>query len=143
MQRHLRNYTKMKFSLMNRTRSHMDNEDLILPKKGKTVLLHVMAWLFYAAFLYVTNVLTRPEITIFLTILYLIPFCITFYISVYCLNLYKEKGIWWSIATFFIVFIVMATLGYGYLYFLLPYKLKFAWNCVIIQETILTKFKIP
>lgn len=84
------------------------------------VLLHVSAWLLYALFLYVTNVLTKPTITFVGTTLYLLPFCITFYISVYCLNLYKEKGVWWSFASFFIVFFVMATLGYGYLYGLLP-----------------------
>jgi sensor histidine kinase YesM len=86
----------------------------------KKILLHVSAWLLYALFLYFTNVLTKPTITFIGTILYLLPFCITFYISVYCLNFYKEKGIWWIFASIFIVFFVMATLGYGYLYGLLP-----------------------
>ncbi|MFT3903484.1 MAG: histidine kinase [Niabella sp.] len=40
--------------------------------------------------------------------------------SVYILNRNAEKGIWWAVASFFIVFIIMGTAGYLYVYFLLP-----------------------
>ena len=98
----------------------MTIKTLIPSGKIKLMLQHFIAWSLYAAFLYFTNVLTRPNLTIASTVFYLLPFCISFYISLYCLNLYKEKGIWWSFASFFIVFLVMASLGYAYLYFLLP-----------------------
>ena len=89
-------------------------------RKIKKALLHITAWIIYGVFLYGTNLLTKPNVTIIDTLFYLIPFCITFYISVYCLHLYKAKGVLWSIASFFIVFIVMASIGYIYIYFLLP-----------------------
>jgi len=82
--------------------------------------LHVLIWLLYAAFIYITNKLTRPDITVLNVLSYLLPVCITFYVSVYCLNLYKEKGVWWSIVSFFIVFIVIGVIVYAYIYFLLP-----------------------
>jgi sensor histidine kinase YesM len=98
----------------------MDKPISVNSKKLKMILLHVTAWFMYAVFIFAAALLTKPNITIIGVIFYLLPFCITFYISVYCLQLYKEKGILWSIASFFIVFIVMASIGYGYIFFLLP-----------------------
>lgn len=89
-------------------------------KRSFQLLVHVCAWVGYASFIYVTNSITRPNVKILHTIFFLLPFCITFYVSVYCLNLYKQKGVVWSIASFFIVFLVMGTLGYLYVYVLLP-----------------------
>lgn len=89
-------------------------------KKLKMILLHTTAWLMYSIFLFAAARLTKPDITIIGVISYSLPFCITFYISIYCLHLYKEKGVLWSIASFFIVFIVMGSVGYGYIFFLLP-----------------------
>lgn len=83
-------------------------------------MLHIIVWFAFAFYIYFSNKLTRPNVTIIGTLLYFVPFCITFYITLYCLNLYKEKGVWWSIASFFIVFAVMGSLGYLYIYFLLP-----------------------
>lgn len=93
---------------------------LLQRKSFKMFLLHTVAWLMYAIFLFAAARLTKPNITIIGVIFYLLPFCVTFYISIYCLHLYKEKGVLWSIASFFIVFIVMASIGYGYIFFLLP-----------------------
>lgn len=92
----------------------------VLIAKNKQLLIHAAAWSFYAVFLFVTNKLTKPELTISNVVFYLLPFCITFYISLYCLNVYKEKGIWWSVASFLLVFFIMAILGYSYIYLLLP-----------------------
>ncbi len=36
------------------------------------------------------------------------------------LGIHKKKGVAWTITTFFIVFILMASLGYFYVYFILP-----------------------
>ncbi|MFT4152704.1 sensor histidine kinase [Parafilimonas sp.] len=102
------------------THNKMDRLVFIQRKKAKIVLLNIVAWFIYASFIFSVTLLTKPNVTIISTLLYLLPLCITFYISIYCLNFYKEKGVWWSIASFFIVFIVMATIGYGYIYFLLP-----------------------
>jgi LytS/YehU family sensor histidine kinase len=68
----------------------------------------------------VTSLLTRPEVGFFDTSMFLLPFIVTFYVSVFILNLYQQKGILWIIASFFIVFIVMASLGYLYIYLFLP-----------------------
>ncbi|MDE1192244.1 MAG: sensor histidine kinase [Arachidicoccus sp.] len=88
--------------------------------KIKTHLLHILAWLLYASFIYITNKLTKPGATILNVLFYLLPLCLTFYVSVYCLNLHKEKGVWWSIASFFFVFVIIGAIGYAYIYFLLP-----------------------
>ncbi len=89
--------------------------------KTGTILLHIIAWFLYGTFIFITNVLTKPNATIVNVLLYLLPFCFTFYISVYCLDLYKKKGVAWSISSFFLVFIIMSTIGYVYIYLLLPF----------------------
>lgn len=88
--------------------------------KFRVISLHIFAWLIYGTFIYVTNVLTKPNATIVNVLLYLLPFCFTFYISVYCLGVYKRKGVVWSIFSFFFVFIIMSISGYVYIYLLLP-----------------------
>lgn len=91
-------------------------------RKGvKLILWHIIAWIIYALFLHIAAILTKPNITVVSTVLYLLPFCFTFYMSVYCLGVHKKKGALWSIASFFIVFIFMASLGYFYVYFILPH----------------------
>lgn len=98
----------------------MNETTYFFGKRLKTPLLHIIVWISYIIFIHLTNKLTRPDISITNTLFYFIPFCITFYVSLYCLNLYKEKGTWWSVASFFIVFAVLATLGYLYVYYILP-----------------------
>jgi sensor histidine kinase YesM len=89
-------------------------------KKLVNALVHVSAWVLYISFIYIANYLANPKIKILNTIFFLLPYCITFYVSFYCLTLYKVKGAIWSVASFFIVFLIMASLGYCYIYFLLP-----------------------
>lgn len=81
---------------------------------------HVSAWFIYILFTFLVNTFTWPDITLLHVVFNLLPFCITFYVTVYCLNFYKSKGIYWSVASFFIVFIVMASIGYVYMYLILP-----------------------
>jgi len=50
----------------------------------------------------------------------LLPFIATFYLNVYCLGLYKKINILWSVLSFFIVFALMASVGYLYIYLFLP-----------------------
>ncbi|MFC0774048.1 sensor histidine kinase [Terrimonas alba] len=84
------------------------------------LLVHASAWILYGSFIHIANYITNPHIKITNTIFYLLPLCLTFYLSLYCLTLNKRKGVAWGIASFFIVFIAMALLGYCYLYVLLP-----------------------
>jgi sensor histidine kinase YesM len=89
-------------------------------KPGAQFLYHIVAWVLYTGFIYGANYLANRNLQLYTTIFYLLPLCLTFYASVYCLKLYKEKGVLWSIASFFIVFFVMSGFGYLYLYWLLP-----------------------
>ena len=97
--------------------------DLLFIKKSfkkNNLIWHVLAWVGYAIFLFTTNLLTRPTIKIFEVIVFIIPYCLTFYISVFCLGLYKKWGLIWSISSFFIVFTFMSSVAYIYVYWLLP-----------------------
>ncbi|MBZ4188964.1 sensor histidine kinase [Niabella beijingensis] len=99
----------------------MPNSSLLINKKATKLLgWHFLAWLLYTIFLHIAAMLTKPDISIINTLLYLLPFCFTFYISIYVLGINKKKGVAWTIASFFIVFIFMASLGYFYVYFILP-----------------------
>lgn len=89
-------------------------------KRLKVILAHVAGWVLYAFLVFGATMVYKPEITIWNALTYIIPLVITFYLSLFCLNLHHEKGIWWSVASFFIVFIVMASVGYLYIYFILP-----------------------
>lgn len=89
-------------------------------KKVVIILMHVCAWVAFDIFIYIANVLTKPDIRVLNVVLFLVPHCLTFYISLYCLNLFKRIGIIWRIASFFLAFLVMACIGYGYVYLLLP-----------------------
>ena len=83
-------------------------------------LIHVCAWIVYGTFIYVANYFVRPEIKVINTVLFLLPFCFTFYVSVYFLGLYRRIGVMWSVVSFVIVFALMSLLGYLYMYIFLP-----------------------
>ncbi|CAN5520783.1 histidine kinase [soil metagenome] len=89
-------------------------------KKYSQVLLHISAWVLYVSFIYIANYMGNPNIKLINIVLYLLPFCLTFYVSLYVLNLYKVWGPLWSVASFFIVFLVMSLIAYCYIYLLLP-----------------------
>jgi sensor histidine kinase YesM len=89
-------------------------------KRAIQILLHASAWVVYGGFIFFANYVSDPHLTVTDTIVFIIPYCLTFYVSIYCLNLYKRIGVLWSIASFFIVFLAMGFLGYCYIYLLLP-----------------------
>jgi sensor histidine kinase YesM len=89
-------------------------------KKYFFVMVHFSAWVVYGSFIYIVNRMVNPNLTIFKTFLYLLPLCFTFYVSLYFLNLSKTKKVLWSIASFFIVFLVLGFIGYCYIFFILP-----------------------
>lgn len=93
------------------------------PREDRTFIqfaVHASAWIVYGSFIYMANYLANPHIRIINTILFLLPYVVMFYVSIFCLNIYRKIGVTWSIASFFIVFLVMSIVGYCYIYFLLP-----------------------
>ncbi len=88
--------------------------------KTLKILSHLCAWVVYGVFIFFANYISDPKLTIGNTLLFIIPYCATFYLSIFCLNLYKRIGILWSIASFFIVFLIMGFIGYCYIYVILP-----------------------
>lgn len=89
-------------------------------KKIHPAVIHTCAWIAYTGYIYITNYLSNPKLRIIDTITFLIPYYITFYVVLYFLNLFKNRGLAWSIASFFIVFVVMSVFGYCFIYWLLP-----------------------
>jgi sensor histidine kinase YesM len=83
-------------------------------RKYFMVLVHISAWVVYVSFIYIANYMTNPNLKIINTVLFLLPFCITFYVSSYFLNLYKKRKVLWSIA------VVMVVVAYTYIYLILP-----------------------
>jgi sensor histidine kinase YesM len=88
--------------------------------KDRLWITHSCAWVVYSIFIYLTNRLTRPDIRILEVLLFLIPFCLTFYLILYCLSLNKNKTVIWGIVTFFIAFFIMSAIGYILIYWVLP-----------------------
>lgn len=89
-------------------------------KLSLRILVHASAWIVYASFIYIANFLANPNVLLLQTLLFLCPYCLSFYVSIYVLGLRKQKGAVWSIASFFIVFLLMSLVGYMYVYLLLP-----------------------
>jgi sensor histidine kinase YesM len=96
------------------------NKAALYPPNNRKAYLHLIAWLAYALFLFVANKLTNPN-TSFLKICFLlIPYCSTFYLSVFFLDIFKSRGIIWQVVSFLMVFLVMAIIAYWYIYLILP-----------------------
>ena len=93
-------------------------------KGGKRKLLvffyHLLAWSCYAGFIHGANSIANRNLPLSFTVLFLLPLCTTFYVAVFFLNLRKEKGIRWTIISFFLVFVLMAGFAYLFLYRTLP-----------------------
>ncbi|MDE3234532.1 MAG: histidine kinase [Bacteroidota bacterium] len=86
----------------------------------KFVWVHIIAWLVYALFIYCTNLITTPKINFLSVVLFILPFALTFYCGLFFLGLSKKNGIAGTIVSFFLVFIILATIAYVYIYHLLP-----------------------
>ena len=66
------------------------------PEENKSYspfILHVSAWVVYTSLIYIANYLANPNVKIINTVLFLLPFCLTFYVSFYFLKINKIKGI--------------------------------------------------
>ncbi len=93
---------------------------LFSAKKLPLWVKHLLVWLVYCAFNYGVYTFTNPNITFLKVVFTNIPFCLAFYMVIYCLGLNLNRKILWAIATFFIVFIVMGSIGYAYMYVYMP-----------------------
>ncbi len=86
----------------------------------KSILIHLFSWFSYSMFLYITNLFTRPEANYYKVILFLIPFVLTFYSSLYFLKLFQKFNWVRFVISFVSVFVVMSLFGYIFMYNLLP-----------------------
>lgn len=89
-------------------------------KKFWIAATHTAVWIFYISFLFVANKLSDPTVKAGHAVLFMLPFCFVFYISVFWLNRYRKMGTFLSIASFIGTFIVLGLLAYAYMYKALP-----------------------
>ncbi len=88
--------------------------------KYKKTLLHIVSWITYGTLLYFINLITKPNANYLYVLLFLIPYAVTFYLSLSILGLSKRFGIIWGFISFFLVFLFISILGYLYIYIFLP-----------------------
>jgi sensor histidine kinase YesM len=100
------------------------------PFRLQPILLHASAWILYALFIFCANYIANHKLKYLQTLYFLLPLCMTFYLAVYFLQLFKQRRVAGSIASFFIVFAIMASVAYLYYYVLLP-----AYNVQLYRST--------
>lgn len=88
--------------------------------KAATIALHTSVWLIYTVVVYLITLISSPKASFTGMLLFMLPFCVTFYLVVFCLGLYKKLPLLWSVLSFFMVFAFMASIAYLYIYFFLP-----------------------
>lgn len=79
----------------------------------RLVLRHVAAWFIYALYIYIVNCITDPTIAPIKVIAHLLPFCLSFYVCLGCLKLFKKSVI---LGVIMLVASLLALLGLGYYY---------------------------
>lgn len=89
-------------------------------KRAHPAFNHIIFWSVYASFVFITNVIVRPNSRLINFIFYLIPFITSFYISLYFLNKLRKKTLIWKLVAFFGVFFILVAPGYIYMYYFLP-----------------------
>lgn len=95
---------------------------LLIESKNRLLItgLHLAGWLMYGGLMNLTHRLVTPTVTITDTISSLIPYVLTFYVSLACFHLLKAKRFVVGVAVFVLVFVVMSAIGYLYVYKFLP-----------------------
>ncbi|BAV05892.1 two-component system sensor protein, no kinase domain [Filimonas lacunae] len=73
----------------------------------------------YVLYIYIVNTYTNPNIRVSVVLAHLLPFCLSFYVSLGCFNLFKKTGILAGIVILFFSMLGMVSLGYLYSYKLL------------------------
>ncbi|MFN4313272.1 MAG: sensor histidine kinase [Chitinophagaceae bacterium] len=89
-------------------------------KKFWIIAIHTAVWIVYISFLFIANKLSDPTVTISRAVLFMLPFCLLFYISVFWLNRYRKMGPLLSVISFIGTFVVLCLLAYTYMYKALP-----------------------
>lgn len=84
------------------------------------ILLHIGIWLLYLAYIYILNYIGNPEINVLQIVAYLLPLCLTFYVSLYCFKLFSKLGIILSSIILLLSMLLLLTAGYCYIYTILP-----------------------
>lgn len=84
------------------------------------VIYHLLAWALYVIFIFGANFIADKDLKLSLTILFLLPLCLTFYMAIFFLNRFRKKGPLGILAAFMVTFMIMASFGYLYIYVLLP-----------------------
>ena len=89
-------------------------------KRFWVIALHAAVWIVYFGFLYTANKLANPAIKVGHSILFMIPYCLVFYVSVFWLKRYKRMGVAMSILSFIGTFFILGAVAYAYMYKALP-----------------------
>lgn len=84
----------------------------------RLVLRHVAAWFIYALYIYIVNCITDPTIAPVKVIAHLLPFCLSFYVCLGCLKLFKKSFIL-GILALVASLLSLLYLGYNYTYHVL------------------------
>ena len=82
--------------------------------------VHAVIWVVYVGFMLAANKLSNPGITVIHAVLFMFPFCLVFYISLFWLNRYRKLGVLLSLVTFIGTFLALSLVAYIYMYRALP-----------------------
>ncbi len=105
--------------------------------------MHMSVWMIYTIIIYCINLIGNPEASFLGILFFMLPYCTTFYLVVFCLGLYKKIRFLWGVLSFLIVFAFMAAIGYIYLYFFLPaagFKMFSTTNFKVFLQEALTGY---
>lgn len=86
----------------------------------RKVLLHLAIWTIYITYVYIVNYITNPGIRPVVVVAHLLPYCLAFYVSLGCFNLFKKTGVLAGLVILFFSMLALFGLGYLYIYRLLP-----------------------
>ncbi len=89
-------------------------------KKIWVITTHVLLWVAYIALMLAANKLSDPTITVAHAVLFMLPLCLVFYLSLFWLNRYKRMGVWKSLLSFIVTFLILGLITYMYMYRTLP-----------------------
>lgn len=89
-------------------------------KKFWIPAVHAAVWIFFIFLLYGANWIAKPDTNIGKAFLSMIPYIVVFYVSLFWIKRYRRLGPILSIISFFGTFIILATVGYVYMYHALP-----------------------
>jgi len=89
-------------------------------RQKPAVLTHILAWTVYITFIYLANVLANPQVRLHKTVLFLLPFIIVFYGSIYLLRITADKPVTRISIAIIVLFLLMVAVGHSYMYLLMP-----------------------